>query len=1423
MFSPKSRKIKITSALYVCGVAVICGWVLSEKVAKNDSAQGVGKVVFSGAESFPPSEGSSAAEMSGESHDAPPAEVKKVASETRTKPTDSASGELPAREHFGSAWKTDLQPEHAAFVKWTEEFLTATPEQRESMISQGRELAAARRLVMAEWIEHDPQRAISAALPKMVREKLPNEIISELEERVSGQGRMALLVATPQPGVPLSMPRYREASVGGKRFIAYTYGSRARTKTLPVVALHGVAIDNKLAVSDSPLRMLEPGETAAGRDVDNVCVVSGIETPVQEEAPLNVEQPTAVDAGDAINILCQPAHVGTLEDRLLREETRLSNVAADSGQGTSGVLGRPTQAWTHGNKKMLVVRVDFSDKTGTPVNSSDGQPITDQYVSDRINGVNGVNSFFTQSSYGKTSIVLGAAVAGNSPDVTNVLRLPRTAASYATTGDSGGLHSDARALAAAAGFNLANYQFIGVVFSSLSNISGSKINYGGLGDINGPHTWYNGLFSFSILAHELGHNYGLDHSNLWKVTDGNPVSPTGTTLEYSDPFDIMGSGNLIEHHYSHWNKSILQWIPDTAVTTVSTNGMYRVHRFDAQGANLSNALALKIVRNGVQDYWIGHRRATTTASMDNGAYVLWGYNQVTHGDLLDLATPGNSATDAALQVGASFNDAAAGITLTTVARGGEGNDEWIDVQVGFQPRIQFASTTVLANEQGGSAVVTVNRTNNATGTVTVNYATVASTATSPADFTATSGALTWASGDLSAKTITIPLVADSVVEGTEKFTITLSGISGGIINNGATATVDIVDPGARDITFAADFINSVVEKSLAQPDGKYISVGWFTLVQDADYVNYTRGGIMRFNSDGSLDTAFGTGGGVAGTTNPRVMDVARQPDGKLVIGGSFSTVNGISRSNIARLNADGSNDSTFNPGVGANDVVYAVLVQTDGKIVVGGAFTTINGSSKRMLARLNADGSVDSTFTPPTFGSGTGWRVESLAAQTDENIVVGGTFYFSGTPSKMSLCRVLGTTGALDPAFNGVNNGAHVSGNTSSSKTVKNILVLSTGKIMISGNFTAYNNTARGGLARLLGNGALDTSFTATSNGTVNAMCLQPDGKIIIGGTFTTYSGATANRLARITSGGATDAAFIAAGGSTAEVTDLTLQPDGRVLMSGGFGSFQGTAETSPLWRFYAGLTSLPGTIQISSSALSGVEGTTLGVSLTRTGGSGGSISICYETLVGSATLADFAPSTGIVTWADGDSSNKVINIPITADAVVDNGELFTINLGQPMVGAAPLGVVQQAMVSIQAPYMAWQSSNFTALELSDASISGDLSDADKDGCSNLMEFALSGNPKQPDAATVLPASSVATVDGSQYLSLTFRRRTPALDINYTIKTSASPAGPWASDAVLVGSPVPNGDGTETVTYRSPAPMSAGSRRFMRLHVNRTP
>lgn len=1321
-----------------------------------------------------------------------------------------------AAKLIGSQWRSQTQAECLAFSNWATAYLAAPSDQRQGMLAEGIATATARRVVLAKMIRENPEQALAAAVPMRVRKDLPAEVTAKIEERVSGKGSVNLLSGTPAVGSKNVVPTTRHALVGRSEYEAFSYGRRARLNYLPEISVLGIALDGALAVSDSPIRVLEAGETADGKQVAEVCLISGETTPVNPNGPLNIHDITAVETNGMIQMVCQPAHVGQLEARLISGE----GLEANGLPGSSSVSGKPAYAWTHGPKKVLIIRVDFSDIPGAPTND-DHTVVTPQYAVDLINAPNQGKDFYEQCSYGQTSLVMGSVQSGVSPDVTAVLRMPATGSSYALAppagiGASDLLHSDARTLATNAGYNLANYDRIGVVFTSLGSITGSNLTYGGLGQLPGRYFWCNGNAYFGTINHEIGHNYGLNHASSWAVTDGNPVSPNGYIDEYGDLTDVMGDGYDITHQFSHWNKSIAQWLPDAAVTTISSSGTYRVHRFDSISANLANPLALKVVRNRTQDYWIGFRRATSRPEYNNGAYVLWGANQNTNGLLLDMKTPGNSVADAPLAVGQTFNDTASGITLTTVAKGGSGADEYLDVAVAFQPRIAWTSSSYNVDEGSGTATLVLSRSNNSTGVVKVHYATAPGTATSPADFTASSGDVTWASGDTTDKSITIPLVADTIAEGSENFTVTLSAVTGGVVVDEPSTTVSIIDPGGVDTQLVPDFINSYVTQTLVQPDGKILMIGYFSAVGSA-----SRSGIARLQSDGLADAAFNTGAGA----NSTVYGLARQPDGKVLVVGDFTTMNGVARNKVARLNVDGTLDTTFNPGSGADSTVSAILVQPDGKLLIGGRFLNYNGTPREYLARLNADGSLDTSFTGPDFAGIGGWSVAALALQADGKALVAGSFYF--TAGGASICRVT-TTGARDTTFNGPVKGATSAADFNTLNSIDSIAVQLDGKILIAGGFGAYNSTVRCGLARLTTTGALDTAFPATSNSQCEcrSVLVQPDGKILVGGTFTNFNGASAAHLVRLSSAGVVDTVFGAAPGPTATVNSLSMQADGKIVLATEFGNFQSQLN-QPIYRMFSGLAALPGTLQLASATTTATEGTSATLSVTRTGGSAGALSVNYSTVIGTAGTADFTTLSGTLSWADGDAAAKTITIPITTDALTEGTETFTVNLGQPLLGGAILGATQSTTVSITdlvavTAYQTWRESKFTAAELLNATISGDLADPDNDGIVNLLEYAQGLAPKTSSQVGT-PTVGKQLISGSTYLTLTFRRKITAPELTYTVQIDGTLPGTWAGGSVIVGSPVNNGDGTETVSYRDTVAITAATKRFMRLKVTLTP
>ncbi len=162
--------------------------------------------------------------------------------------------------------------------------------------------------------------------------------------------------------------------------------------------------------------------------------------------------------------------------------------------------------------------------------------------------------------------------------------------------------------------------------------------------------------------------------------------------------------------------------------------------------------------------------------------------------------------------------------------------------------------------------------------------------------------------------------------------------------------------------------NGIVNTILIQPDSKVLMGGYFTQLHPYGLPVSGHGYIARLNHDGSPDATFSP------NANGVVRVMALQPNGQIIIGGSFTSIQPtggaaqIARNYVARLNADGTLDSAFNPGV--NGIVYAIAVQANGQIVIGGSFTSVqpNGAAgpttRNRIARFNADGSLDTSFDP---------------------------------------------------------------------------------------------------------------------------------------------------------------------------------------------------------------------------------------------------------------------------------------------------------------------------------------------------------------------------------------------------------------------------------------------------------------------------
>ena len=349
-------------------------------------------------------------------------------------------------------------------------------------------------------------------------------------------------------------------------------------------------------------------------------------------------------------------------------------------------------------------------------------------------------------------------------------------------------------------------------------------------------------------------------------------------------------------------------------------------------------------------------------------------------------------------------------------------------------------------------------------------------------------------------------------------------------------------------------LNGEIFAMAPRPGGKILIAGAFTSIGGV-----TRNRIARLNSNGTVDTSFAPAIGADNTVHALLV----QPDGKLVIGGKFTSYNGVARSGIARLLSDGSLDTTFSPGTGFTSsgslAVYALDLQPDGKLLVGGAFTAYNGTGRINLARLNTTGALDTTFVS-SIGTSTAW-VYALKRQSDGKILVGGNFQTFGGFNRTFFARAL-SDGACDTTFN---NYLGVGGGPSS--TVTGIALQSDGKPVIVGNFFNYNGTARGMLARALTTGLLDGAFVShpgafnytSATGSVSAVALQPDGRVVIGGRFRTYNNALRQGIARVEPSGAVDPGFATGLGTNGTVQAVALQSDGKILLAGSFTHYDGT------------------------------------------------------------------------------------------------------------------------------------------------------------------------------------------------------------------------------------------------------------------------
>ncbi|RYD82447.1 MAG: hypothetical protein EOP53_03700, partial [Sphingobacteriales bacterium] len=296
-----------------------------------------------------------------------------------------------------------------------------------------------------------------------------------------------------------------------------------------------------------------------------------------------------------------------------------------------------------------------------------------------------------------------------------------------------------------------------------------------------------------------------------------------------------------------------------------------------------------------------------------------------------------------------------------------------------------------------------------------------------------------------------------------------------------------------------------------QSNGRIVVAGDFTSFRDT-----ARGrGLFRLNPIGTRDASFGFTG-----VSDYISSAMVESGGSILIGGAFTNFGPTLSNYFVRITSAGVSDPTFDTTSSqSNGAIQAMARQADGKLIIGGTFTVFKGIAMKRIARLHRDGSVDTSFhAGNAFDNGV---VNALAVQPNGKIIVGGTFTSHNGIASPRLVQ-LDMDGSRDMTFN--------AGGAGPNSTVNALLLLANGKVMVGGAFTSYNSISCGSLIRLDATGNRDLSFNQGGtgmSGTVNAIVLQTDSFLVAGGGFSSYNGTSALRLIRLSPQGVRDASFL--------------------------------------------------------------------------------------------------------------------------------------------------------------------------------------------------------------------------------------------------------------------------------------------------------
>ena len=1345
------------------------------------------------------------------------------------------------------------------FDSWAAAYCALTdPAARRAAVPAGLLAASARREVLRDLIASDPERALRHAVPWGVRRALPTDIQALLEERVDGIGTYHALASLPPSsgsGLPssaigssatVSGPRAatrREVALDGRTYEAFTYGRRLALGSRSRLAVHGIALDGRLALLDGPVRALDTGEpVVAGRRIEELCAVSGQTT--------SAESPVAADTGDRVIYLCSAGHISILASHLEAGESQdhAQDGDGDSASSTSTSDDEPAVvglSGASGARRVVMLRIRFADQ------SAPFAPETDASAAAMFAAA---DAFYQENSFGALRI---------EGTVSPVYTLPQTAAWYSANDSSGyalNILLAARAVAAdpasAPGNDgLPPTNYLDYDFEVVRYTSGPG-TFSGQGYVAMRGCWLKSPDA-GVLIHELGHNLGLWHANAWIPAD--PLVPLGpgSNAEYGDTFDTMGPARGGSWHFNAWEKRRLGWLAPTAIATASgasTTVALAVHDLGASDVppSADTDRALRIRRDDDRDYWVEFRRhpgwLATRPGVHDGVTLRWDpWARSNGGTQLIDATPGSPAgrDDATLAVGQTFSDLAAGIHITPVAVNSIGDlpGMELDVRIGDfsanrRPAVSAASST--AEAAPGQPVQ------------------FSATATDP-DGDALS--FTWTFDDSRTAVPGSDVTHAWSSSGDYRARVTVTDRRGGTASASVLVRVGAAS-GSRITGRVLDLAGQPVPDVLVHNDTEPGADAYRSATSDADGT-FTLLGVPE-GTWHLAATAPGWIFAVEGFSRPvstpqdtgditlrghwrgfSVSGVVRRADGSPLPGvlvrlgerleptdqfGEFQ-VTGVSPGRHV-LTVE-STDAAFAPAtieVGLGDVDTVYLVERT---------FTISGT-------INGDSLDGATVT-------TGWQSTSVPAASSGSSTTSRRYSLSGIPAGTWALRAVSSSATFSP--DGFDPPVVVDDDTAG-------LVLAT---------DATPRFAIGGVVRDRGFGLAGVTVSVPASGlsTVTdsrggywlAGLAPGTHEVTVTAAALAFSPAT--RSVTIAATHVTDIDFVTDRTNQAPTLDLAPRAVGPADQPFIALAAAATDDESPdLLRYWwsvigdtpgevtfaangahaAGDTvarfSAPGSYRLRLTAVDRHGAEQSGeLLLDVRGGSGPPV--ISEPARADPAVVGAALSTRLTVRATSERGDSGLTYTWSTDAGAPGPVVFSTNasasardtiatfrspgnylLRVTVRDPAGHAVESSVAVRVELTFASWLSAHFDPAIVADPSLRaglwGELADPDADGIANLLEYAFGGDPfgASPDTR---PRTHFVTEGGVEYLAVTFRPNPDAIDLTFEPQVS-SDLETWHPGLIFIPGP-----DERLITYRDFAPAAAHQRRFIRVHVSDLP